>query len=58
LSATGLAHDKDLIVVAVRLKGGQLTFHPGEETVIDEGDLLILVGPAESVERVQKANGR
>lgn len=56
LRDTDLLSDLRLIVVAVRRKNGELSFQPHADTMIEEGDLLILIGNAESVQRLVEAN--
>lgn len=56
LRETNLLSELSLIVVAIRRKDGELTFHPNGDTRIDEGDLLLTIGKAESVQRLVEAN--
>lgn len=49
LKDTNLISELSLIVVAVRKKDGEFAFHPNGDTLIEEGDLLIVIGKAESV---------
>lgn len=56
LRDTNLLSELSLIVVAIRRKDGELTFHPNGETLIEEGDLLIVIGKAESVKGLVEAN--
>jgi voltage-gated potassium channel len=49
LRETNLKSELDIIVVAVRRKDGTVIFNPTADTVVDEGDLLIVIGKAESV---------
>jgi voltage-gated potassium channel len=49
LEETNIFSELNLIVVAMRRKSGEMLFYPGGETVIDDGDLLIVIGKAESV---------
>ncbi len=56
LSETNLSRELSLIVIAIRRKDGELTFHPTGETKINEGDLLIVVGKADSMQKLVEAN--
>lgn len=49
LKDTNLISEMSLIVVAVRKKDGEFAFHPNGDTLIEVGDLLIVIGKAESV---------
>jgi voltage-gated potassium channel len=49
LAETNLINEMGLIVVAIRRAGGELIFHPNGNTRFYEGDLMIVVGKAESV---------
>ena len=46
----------NLIVVAIRKKEGGVAFHPSADTMIEEGDLMIVIGNAESVKRLVEAS--
>ncbi len=56
LKDTNLMSELSLIVVAIRRKDGELAFHPNGDTVINVGDMLIVIGKAESVKRLVEAN--
>lgn len=56
LKETNLLSELSLIVVAIRRRSGELTFHPNGETLIEDGDLLIVIGNAESVQRLMEAS--
>ena len=56
LRETNLLSELSLIVVAIRRKDGELAFYPNGDTKINEGDLLIVIGKAESVQRVVETN--
>ncbi len=56
LMETNISRDLNLIIVAIRRKDGELYFHPVGESVIEEGDLLIVVGKAESMQKLVEAN--
>ncbi len=55
LSETDLLNDLSVIIVAIRRTDGDLVFHPNGETELREGDMLILIGNAESVRRLIEA---
>jgi len=56
LSETNLSRELSLIVIAIRRKDGELYFHPTGETKINEGDLLIVVGKADSMQKFVEVN--
>jgi voltage-gated potassium channel len=56
LRETNLLSELSLIVVAIRRRDGELAFHPNGDTRIESGDLLIVIGKAESVKRLIEAN--
>ena len=48
----------ELIVVAIRKKDGEMVFQPRGEMVVNDGDLLIVIGKAESVRSFLPAKKR
>lgn len=56
LSETNLMKELSVIVIAIRRKDGELYFHPTGESKIEEGDMLIVVGKADSVQKLVEAN--
>lgn len=56
LRETNISRELNLIVVAIRRKNGELFFHPVGETLIEDGDLLIVVGKAEAMHKLVEAN--
>ena len=56
LKDTNIMSELSLIVVAIRRKDGELEFQPKADTIINSGDLLIVIGKAESVQRLVEAN--
>ncbi len=56
LKETNLSRELSLIVIAIRRKSGELHFHPIGETKIEEGDLLIVVGKADSMKTLIEDN--
>lgn len=56
LKDTNLMSELSLIVVGIRRRDGDLEFHPNGETLIGEGDLLIVIGKAESVQALIESN--
>jgi len=55
LADTNISRELNLIIVAIRRKNGELFFHPTGESVIEEGDLLIVVGKADSMQKLVEA---
>ncbi|HEX8288140.1 MAG TPA: potassium channel protein [Pyrinomonadaceae bacterium] len=56
LHETNISRELNLIVVAIRRKNGELFFHPVGDSVIEESDLLIVVGNAESMQKLIATN--
>jgi voltage-gated potassium channel len=56
LRETNISRELNLIVVAIRRKNGELFFHPVGDSVIEDGDLLIVVGKADSMQKLVLAN--
>lgn len=47
---SGIRKDMNVIIVAIRKKGGQMTFNPSSETLIEAGNTLIALGPAKDLD--------
>lgn len=56
LRETNFSKELSLIVIAIRRKSGELYFHPTGESIIEEGDMLIVVGKADSVQKLIETN--
>ena len=56
LKDTNISRELNLLIVAIRRKDGEMTFNPGGESAIAEGDLLIVVGNAESMQKLVEAS--
>lgn len=56
LKETNLSSELSLIVIAIRRKSGHLHFHPVGETSIEDGDMLIVVGKADSMKTLIESN--
>jgi voltage-gated potassium channel len=56
LKETNISDELNIIVVAIRRTGGEMLFHPSGDTLVEEHDLLIVVGNAESVKTLLEAN--
>lgn len=54
LKDTNIRSELDLVIVAIRRKIGEMLFHPSGEIIILEGDLLIVIGRAESIQNLLK----
>ena len=52
LKDTNIRSELDLVIVAIRRKIGEMIFHPSGETLILEGDLLIVIGRAEAIQNL------
>jgi voltage-gated potassium channel len=56
LRETNISDELNIIVVAVRRRGGDMIFHPAGDTQIKDHDLLIVVGNAEQVKKLIEVN--
>lgn len=54
LKDTNIRAELDLVIVAIRRKQGEMIFHPSGETEIKDGDLLIIIGRGESLQKLVK----
>lgn len=54
LKETHIRSELDLVIVAIRRKDGEMLFHPSGEDHIHGGDLLIVIGRAESLQRLEQ----
>ena len=52
LKDTNIRSELDLVIVAIRRKVGDMIFHPSGEMEILEGDLLIVIGRAEAIQKL------
>jgi voltage-gated potassium channel len=57
LRDTNIFSELRLIIVAIRRFSGEMEFYPNGDTSIHEGDLLIVIGNADSVKQLVEANG-
>src|SRR5215510_12094573 len=59
LSETVIRSELNIVIVSIRRNNGQIIFNPGGETKIEAGDMLIAIGNAESLNRLNAlAHGR
>jgi voltage-gated potassium channel len=59
LSETVIRSELNIVVVSIRRNNGEIIFNPGGETKIEAGDMLIAIGNAESLTRLNAlAHGR
>lgn len=56
LKETDIRTGLDLVVIAIRRKSGERMFHPSGDIEIRVGDLLILIGRAESMQRLMNTS--
>ncbi|MCB1025581.1 MAG: TrkA family potassium uptake protein, partial [Acidobacteria bacterium] len=54
LMDSNIRNELDILIVAIRRKDGEMIFNPSGATKILEGDLLIVIGKAESVQKFSK----
>ncbi|MDX6528727.1 MAG: voltage-gated potassium channel [Blastocatellia bacterium] len=59
LRSTPIRSDLDVVIISIRRQDGQVLFNPGGEATIENGDILIAIGRAESlIELNQLARNR
>lgn len=56
LREVNISRELSVIVIAIRRKNGELFFHPTGDSMIEEGDLLIVVGKADSMKMLIETN--
>ncbi|MGI8639263.1 MAG: potassium channel family protein [Pyrinomonadaceae bacterium] len=56
LKETNISTELNLLIVAIRRKDGFMILQPSADTHIREGDLLIVIGKAESMQKLIKAS--
>lgn len=52
LMDSGIRQEMDVIIVAKRAKGGEMTFNPSSLTLIEAGDTLIALGASNDLEKL------
>jgi voltage-gated potassium channel len=53
---TNIRSDLNVVIVAIRRKAGEMIFQPSGDATIEEGDLLITIGTAESIKKLIEAS--
>ncbi|MGI8836397.1 MAG: cation:proton antiporter regulatory subunit [Pyrinomonadaceae bacterium] len=54
LSETNIRSELDIVVVSIRRADGQILFNPSGDAVIGSGDILIAIGHADSLMKLNK----
>ncbi|MFN2499521.1 MAG: cation:proton antiporter regulatory subunit, partial [Pyrinomonadaceae bacterium] len=57
LSETDIRSELDIVVVSIRRADGQILFNPSGDAVIGSDDILIAIGHAESLTKLNKEAG-
>jgi voltage-gated potassium channel len=52
LKDTNIRSELDVVIVAIKRKAGEMIFQPSGEDIINEGDLLIVIGRAEAMKKL------
>ena len=52
LENSGIRQDMNIIIVAIRKKGGKMLFNPSSKALIEIGDTLIALGYAKELARL------
>lgn len=50
---SGLREEVGLIVIAIKKSSGEMVYNPAAETHIDTGDILVVMGPAASLQQLE-----
>ncbi|HYG10426.1 MAG TPA: TrkA family potassium uptake protein, partial [Pyrinomonadaceae bacterium] len=53
LCDTNIRAELDVVIIAVRRRGGDMVFNPADDSCIEAGDMLIAIGRAESLARLK-----
>ena len=51
---SGIRQEMDVIIVAIRKRGGEMRFNPSSKAVIEAGDTLIALGKSEDITKLAK----
>jgi voltage-gated potassium channel len=54
LSGTNIRVTLDIVIVAIRRRGGEMIYHPSGDTGIEAGDLLVAIGHPQSLIEMKK----
>ncbi len=54
LRSTPIRSELDVVIVSIRRQGGEVFFNPSAETVIEAGDILVAIGRAESLTKLNQ----
>lgn len=58
LKYTNIRSELDVVIIAIRRKGGEMIFNPTGDTILEAGDLLIAIGRAESLLELNRQVGK
>jgi voltage-gated potassium channel len=54
LKATGIRSSLNVIVIAIKRKKGDMIFNPSADTLIEEGDALVVIGSHDNLEALER----
>ena len=54
LKDTGIRHDFDLMIMVIRKVDDTMSFNPKADTVIEAGDVMVVVGSAQNIKRLER----
>ncbi len=54
LMDTNIRRDFDVIIITIKKADGQMVFNPGAETCLEAGDILVVVGLAVKIRRLER----
>jgi voltage-gated potassium channel len=54
MQASGIRQDYDLMIMVIRKPDETMTFNPKADTVIEPGDVMVVVGAAKNIKRLEK----
>ena len=51
---TNIRRDFDVIIITIKKADGQMVFNPGADTCLEAGDILVVVGLAVRIRRLER----
>ena len=54
LRSTPIRSELDVVIISIRRQDGQVVFNPGGDATIENGDILIAIGRAESLTKLNQ----
>jgi voltage-gated potassium channel len=54
MMASGIRQSYDLIIIVIRKSDDQMVFNPKADTVIEAGDVMVVVGSAKNIKQFER----